>query len=113
VLGYSPIVYAKRGLGIVFVLFMVIAVPLYASYDQIVEKITFESTFKQKRFFVNGKYIIVQKVQLNRVNKPKIVTAEVLMRSTITRKDMQELKKKIQLHFPGKPIIRIQVIYNL
>lgn len=32
-LGYSPIVYAKRGLGIVVVLFLIIAVPLYASYD--------------------------------------------------------------------------------
>ncbi|WP_428355054.1 TIGR00341 family protein [Methyloprofundus sp.] len=112
-LGYSPVVYAKRGLSIVFVLFMVIAVPLYTSYDQIVEKISFESTFQKKRFFVNGKYIIVQKVKLNRGNEPKIVTAEILMRSTITRKDMLELKKKIQLHFPGKPIIRIKVTYNL
>ena len=112
-LGFSPIVYAKKGVGIVFVLFMVIAVPLYASYDQIVEKISFESTFKTKRFFINGKYIIVQKVKLNRGNDPKVVTAEILMRSTITRKDMLELKKKIQLHFPGNPIIRVRVIYNL
>lgn len=112
-LGYSSIVYAKKGLGIVFTLFMVIAVPLYASYDQIVEKIAFESVFKQKRFYINGKYIIVQKVKLSRNTGPKIIKAEILTRSTITRKDLHALKKKIQLHFPGNPVIRMQVIYNL
>ncbi|RLA24988.1 MAG: TIGR00341 family protein [Gammaproteobacteria bacterium] len=112
-LGYSSIVYAKRGLSLVFILFLVIAVPLHASYDQIVEKITFESTFNKERFFVNGKYIIVQEVSLVRASAPPIVKAEILMRSTLTRKDLLELKKKIQLHFPGKPIIRIQVTYIL
>lgn len=112
-LGYSPIVYAKRGLGIVIVLFLVIAVPLYASYDQIVEKISLESAIKTKRFLVNGKYIIVQKVQLNRGSEPKIITIDILMRSAMTRKDMQELKKKIQLHYSGKPIIRMRVTYAL
>ena len=112
-LGYSSIVYAKRGLGLVLVLFLVIAVPLYASYGQIVEKIAFESTFKTKRFFVNGNYIIVQKIQLLRASDPMIITAEIMMRSTITRKDLHDLKKKIQLHFPYNPIIRVRVIYNL
>ena len=112
-LGYSSIVYAKRGISIVFILFMVIAVPLYASYGQIVEKIAFESTFKKKRFFVNGKYIIVQKIQLIRISDPKIITAEIVLRSTITRKDLLELKKKVQLHFSDAPIIRVRVIYNL
>lgn len=112
-LGFSSIVYAKRGLSIVFVLFMVIAVPLYVSYDHIIEKIAFESTFKKKRFYINGKYFIVQKVGLHSTGVPKIITAEILMRNTMTRKDLSMLKKKIQLYFPGKAIIRIKVMYNL
>lgn len=41
VLGYSPLVYAKRGMSIVILLSVIISVPLYISYYQIVEKMVF------------------------------------------------------------------------
>jgi hypothetical protein len=47
------------------------------------------------------------------MREPMIIIAEIILRSTITCKDLLELKKKIQLHFTGDPIIRVRVIYNL
>jgi hypothetical protein len=35
-----------------------ISIPLYLSYDRIVEKVIIEKNWQKERFLVNGKYII-------------------------------------------------------
>ena len=113
ILGFSPIVYAKRGIGIVFVMFLAISVPLYASYERIVETITFQSIMKKNRFLVNGKYIIINDAHLTHSDDRKVISAKILTRDAIDRKDLIELKKKIKLHFDDKLMIKIQVLHTL
>ena len=113
ILGYSPIVYAKRGIGIVFALFMVISVPLYSTYQRIVETIAFESLMEKSRFLVNGKYILVQNPRLTHSGDIKVLLADILTRDDLDRKDLIELKKKIKLHFNAKVIIKVRVLYIL
>ncbi len=113
ILGFSPIVYAKRGIGLVFVLFLIISVPLYAAYDRIVETISFQSIMERNRFLVNGKYIMIQNAKLTHSGDLKIISAEILTRDAINRKDLIELKKKIKLHFDEKLMIKLQVLHIL
>ena len=113
ILGYSPIVYAKRGLGIVFAMFLIISVPLYASYERIVETISFESIMVKNRFLVNGKYIMINDAHITHSDNLKIISAEILTHDAIDREDLIELKKKIKLHFDDKLLIKIRVLHIL
>lgn len=112
-LGFSPIVYAKRGIGIVFAIFLVIAVPLYTSYDRIIETIAFESLMEKNRFLVNGKYMMISNPRLTHSQGERMLHADLLTRDDINRKDLIELKKKIKLNFSGKLTIKVQIIYIL
>ncbi|NOR79371.1 MAG: TIGR00341 family protein [Methyloprofundus sp.] len=113
ILGYSPIIYAKRGIGIVFVLFMVISIPLYSTYERIVETIAFESLMEKSRFLVNGKYILVQNPRLTHSGDIKVLLADIITHDDLDRKDLIELKKKIKLHFNARVIIKVRVLYIL
>jgi len=113
ILGFSPIVYARRGIGLVFVLFMFISVPLYASYQRIVESVSFETVMEKNRFLINGKYIIVQNPRLSHSGNNKVLLADILTRDDIDRKDLVTLKKKIRLNFKSKVIIKARVLYIL
>ncbi len=111
VLGFSPAIRSKRGLATVFCLLAVITVPLYISYGRIVEDRIIEKGWQKERFLVNGKYVIVEKADLRRQGDKKIVVMDVLVRDVLTREDMNEFKKKIHTHFPGKLTIRAKTIY--
>ncbi|MCK5354718.1 MAG: TIGR00341 family protein, partial [Methyloprofundus sp.] len=113
VLGFSPIVHAKRGIGLVLILFMLISVPLYASYERIIETIRFETLMEKNRFLVNGKYIMVQNPRLTHSEHTKMLLIDILTRDDIDRKDLIELKKKIKLHFNAKVIIKTRILYIL
>ena len=111
VLGYSPAMRGKVGMRIVFILMLLIAIPLYLSYDDIVEKVVMEKNWKHERFLVNGKYIIVKKAQISTHKKKEIMTIDILAREQLTRDDLTSLKKKIENNFSRKLIIRAKIIY--
>lgn len=111
ILGYSPAVKAKRHFGVVFMLLLLIAIPLYISYEHIVEKIVTEESWKHERFLVNGKYIIIKNAQMTPHKGKSIIVMDILARELLTRKDLAVLKKKIEANFSKKIIIRINTIY--
>ena len=111
VLGYSPAVKAKRHFGIVFLLLLLIAVPLYMSYENIVEKVKAEDSWKHERFLVNGKYIIVKKARMSPRRGKTVINMNILVRETLTREDLTILRKKIDANFSKETIIRVNTIY--
>jgi uncharacterized hydrophobic protein (TIGR00271 family) len=110
-LGYSPAIRGKRNLGIVLLLYALITIPLYLSYDRIVEKIVYEKRWQKERFLVNGKYIIVQKADIGQKMDKSVIVMEILARELLTREDLNEFRKKIQTNFDKKLIIRLKTIY--
>ena len=111
VLGYSPAVRGKVGMRLVLVLMFLIAIPLYLSYDDIVNKIVMEKSWKHERFLVNGKYIIVQKARISTHEHKEIMTMDILAREQLSRQDLTSLRKKIENNFSRKLIIRAKIIY--
>jgi len=113
VLGYSAVVGDKRSIGFVALLLALITVPLYFTYDDIVEKIVFEKNWKHERFLVNGKYLIVRKADLVHHRDREVINMEILARERLDREDMDLFQKKIQTNFSKKLVIRANIIYIL
>ena len=111
ILGYSAVVRSKRNIGIVLLFLTLIAIPLYLSYDRVVEKMVYEENWRKERFLVNEKYIIIQKANFSRRGNKQIIFMDILARELLTRHDLYELKKKIQANFSDKIVIRARTIY--
>ena len=112
-LGYSSAVRDKRGIAFVTVILFVIAIPLYLSYNQIVEKYNFETAWEHERFLVNDKYLIIKKARLIHSFDKEVIVMDIMARERLTRDDMLQLKKKIQRNFSRKLVIRANIIYIL
>jgi uncharacterized hydrophobic protein (TIGR00271 family) len=112
-LGYSPAVQNKKGLAVILVLLALVSMPLYISYQTIVEKQTAEKAWKQERFLVGNKYIIVQKATLVRQRDRTVLYVDVLAREPLTRYDLAEFKEKIHVNFKGRLIVRANIAYIL
>ncbi|NIA02659.1 MAG: TIGR00341 family protein [Planctomycetia bacterium] len=111
ILGYSPAVRGKAGMRLVMLMMFLIAIPLYFSYDDIVNRIVMEKSWQNDRFLVNGKYIIIQKALLTTHGHKEIMTMDILAREQLTRDDLTSLKKKIETNLSRELIIRARIIY--
>ena len=110
-LGYSPVVRDKRGVIFIMLLLIVITIPLYLSYNELVDTIVLEKSWQQERFLVNDKYLIVQRAEIGQQRNEKLLFVKVLVREPLTRKDLNQVRKKIQSNFSDTIRIRMQVIY--
>ena len=113
VLGYSPVVRDKRSFGAVALILALIAIPLYFASQNIYEKHALEKHWKQVRFLVNEKYLIVRNVQSIRREEKLIVSMDILARGNLTRADMDLFQKKIQQNYPRQVTIRANLVYIL
>ena len=111
ILGYSAVVRSKRNIGIVLLFLTLIAIPLYLSYDRVVEKMVYEENWRKERFLVNEKYIIIQKANFSRRGNKEIIIMDILAREPLTRRDLNAFKRKIQTNFTKKLVIRARTIY--
>lgn len=113
ILGFSGVVKDKKGILFVSIILIIISVPLYLSYKQIVRKYNFETSWEHERFLVNDKYLIVKQAKLLHQQGKEVIIMDLLAREKLTRDDMMQLKKKIQGNFSKKLLIRANVIYIL
>ncbi|MBW1751026.1 MAG: hypothetical protein JRJ37_10085, partial [Deltaproteobacteria bacterium] len=110
-LGYSAVVGSKRSLAFVALIMLAISIPLYISYQQIVDKTNFERNWRQERFLVNDKYLIIQKADVVHYRDKEVLTMDILAREPLSRNDLAQLKRKIQSNFSKELVIRAQVLY--
>jgi hypothetical protein len=90
---------------------VLIAIPLYLSYERIVEKVVLEKSWQHERFLVNNKYLIVRQARLNHYKDKDVMTMEILAREPLTRDDLDDFGEKIQTNFEHKLVIRADVNY--
>ena len=113
VLGYSAVVRDKRNVSFVVLILTLISIPLYFSYDDIVQKLVIEKSWKKERYLVNGKYLIVKQAESRHQSEKLVITMDILARERLTRADMDLFQKKIQENYPRKVVIRANIIYIL
>jgi uncharacterized membrane protein len=111
VLGFSPAVRDKRSIGVVCVFLLAISIPLYLAFQGIVERSEFERSWQNERFLVNGKYLIVDQARLHRFNQVQVLTVDILVREQLSRRDLNEFKRKIKRNFSDDIVIRAKFTY--
>jgi uncharacterized hydrophobic protein (TIGR00271 family) len=111
ILGFSGVVRGKRGLLIVCFSLATVSIPLFIAYQGITEKAAFEKGWQVERFYVNGKYLIVQNANLNRTGHNKVLTVEILAREQLNRRDLNEFKGKVKKNLSDDLIIRAKLTY--
>ncbi len=111
VLGFSGVVRDKRGLSIVCLFLIAVSIPLFMAYQGITEKAAFEKSWRIERFYVNGKYLIVQNADLIKTGRKKVLTVEILAREQLNRNDLNEFKRKVKKNFPDDLVIRAKLTY--
>jgi len=113
VLGYSAAIKGKRSIGYVVLALSLITIPLYLTYNDIVEKLQWERSWQKERFLVNNKYVIVQKAEVLQKHGRNVVIMDILAREHLTRTDLDNFKQKLQSNFSKKLVIRANIIYIL
>ena len=110
-LGFSAAVQDKRGFFLVALMLICITIPLYFSYRHIVATTILEKNWQHERFLINDKYLIVQNAKFIEQRKQDFLFVRVLVREPLTRKDLNQLRKRIESNFNQRQIIRLQVMY--
>lgn len=113
VLGYSAAVRRKWSVNLVVLALALIAVPLYYSYERIVQTLVMERSWKQERFLVNGKYLIVLEADLRHLRDREVMFVKILAREPLTRDDLTKFKDKVQRYFNKKLVVRANIVYIL
>ena len=113
VLGYSAAIKGKRNMGYVVLALALITIPLYLTYNDIVEEFQWERSWQKERFLVNGKYIIVRKAEILHRRDRDIVLMDILARERLSRGDLNDFKQKVQTNFSRELVIRANIIYIL
>jgi uncharacterized hydrophobic protein (TIGR00271 family) len=111
VLGYSPAVRDKRALSVVLGSLLFISIPLTLSFWGITDQANFEKSWKQERFLVNNKYLIVNDAKIITYQDRKILMVDLYAREPLDRKDLNEFKRKVQQNFSDNLLIRIRLTY--
>ncbi|MCK5517637.1 MAG: DUF389 domain-containing protein, partial [Desulfobulbaceae bacterium] len=111
ILGFSGVVRDKRGLSIVCIFLIAVSIPLFMAYQGITEKAAFEKAWRIERFYVNGKYLIVQNADLVKTGRKKVLTVEILAREQLGRSDLNEFKRKVMKNFSDDLVIRAKLTY--
>ncbi|NNK94997.1 MAG: DUF389 domain-containing protein, partial [Desulfobacterales bacterium] len=111
VLGFSPAIRDKRSIGVVSVFLLAIFIPLYLAFQGIIDRSEFERSWQHERFLVNGKYLIVDQAQLHRFNQVNVLTVNILVREQLSRRDLNEFKRKIKRNFSDDIVIRAKFTY--
>ncbi len=112
-LGFSNVVKSKKSVIFILVLLLAVSFPLYASYDDMIEKYKVSNKLKKHRFLVHQKYIIVHKANLMFHGEKKILNLKLVVRESLTREDFRVLKQHIQRLLNTKLFIRTEVEYIL
>jgi len=110
-LGYSSVIANKKAFLFVIIATIIIAIPLYISTNKIVSTYTLEKRWKQERFLVHDKYLIIRNAHIVYQRHHKLLYAKVLTRKPLDRDDLNLLREKIQSNFGNNLKIRLEMVF--
>lgn len=114
VLGYSPAIKARKSFMYVLLVLALISIPLYFSYDSIVQSLKTDLAWKRERFLVNGKYLIVKHAIHYEKDDFRVVEMDIYARENLTREELNAFKERFEEEGPAKRLkIRVNLTYIL
>lgn len=95
VMGYAPLHVAKRGIIIWSLLSVLLALPLYHSFDTMRERATIQKRLSKIRFEINTKEIYLNKTEYTPRGEYGVVQCEVIANEKLNKQERQYLKEVI------------------
>jgi uncharacterized hydrophobic protein (TIGR00271 family) len=96
ILGFSPISIAKKGIFIWMVIVVVVAIPLYSSFDKMQEDIRVQKILSNLEFNVGENDVKLTHIELVHRKKENEVRCEVIATGILKKEEKLRLKEVIQ-----------------
>ncbi len=112
-LGFSNVVKSKKSVMFVFVLLLAISIPLYFSYDKMLQKHQITQQLKARHFQIHGKEIVIGNATAQIHGTVREIELKLRVRESLDRHDLKQLKEKIHQLFGEDLIIKATVEYLL
>ena len=110
VLGFSPSMRSKHGIGFVALLLVLVAIPLGVTSSQIAARWDAEEKLENREFSISGKDVRISGVTINGIGG---MTANVLVDGPLDEKDLFQLRELIHDRVGDEVEIELDVHYRL
>jgi len=107
-LGFSSVVKSTKSMIIVSILMVAVTFPLFISYQRIIDTYELRTEFKQNRYLVNDKYVIIKYASIIEHENGTIVDLLILVHAHLNRDDLVLFKQKLEDQFHMKLFIRVR-----
>jgi len=94
-LGFSPLHIAKKGISYASILVLIVSIPLYISFDKMIEKVQVEQILSRFEHKIGDKEIYLQNIKLQKHGSKLEVRCEVISSDILSKKEKSLLKQKI------------------
>ena len=94
-LGFSPLHIAKKGISYASILVLIVSIPLYISFDKMIEKVQVEQILSRFEHKIGEKEIYLQNIKLQKHGSKLEVRCEVISSDILSKKEKSLLKQKI------------------
>ena len=101
----------NAGLGLSLVLMLIVAVPLYWSFDRIRTHWAAEHRLASEEFRINGKELRLQNVQVRVMRGEVMLSANILTKIPVEQADLEVLKAMLEEVWQQP--VRLEVGYRL
>ena len=112
-LGFSPLHIAKKGITYAITLVGIVSIPLYISFNKMIEKVQVEQVLSKFEQNIGRKKIELQNISLERKNSKLIVRCEVISSDTLSQEDKILLKHKISEKIGEEVEVLASFLYRL
>jgi uncharacterized hydrophobic protein (TIGR00271 family) len=96
VLGYAPLIRAKRGLVISAVLLLVVSIPLTLAFIDMNRHWQFERDLSRNGLLINNKPINFSNLQINRQSGSLLVRGDLISEEWLDRSDLEQLRVELE-----------------
>ena len=112
-LGFSPIHIAKKGISYAITLVAIVSIPLYISFEKMIEKVKVEQVLSSFEYKIATKKIHLQHIELQKHDSKLEVRCEVISSDILSREEKALLKQKISDEVGEEVDVLASFLYRL
>jgi uncharacterized hydrophobic protein (TIGR00271 family) len=112
-LGFSPLHIAKKGITYAIILVTIVSIPLYISFDKMIEKVKVEQTLHHFKYTIGAKEINLQNITIQKHGTKIVVRCEVVSSDILSKQEKSLLKEKISTKMGEDIEVLASFLYRL
>ena len=95
ILGYAPFRLARKGLVTALITSLLVAIPLYISFDKIITKFQHEKQLSHQQFIINEKIILLENISLHDRGRKHTLYADIITNKSVSNDDLNKLNQGV------------------